>query len=143
MRIDKVIVPCGALKEPYAAPAIDLYRGSYFRASRAYALSLVPGADVLILSAKHGLVTSSQVLEPYDVRFGGAGAISQAAIAAQVLELGLREQLVLVLGGKAYTSRLRCLLDRAIYIMDEAALPRAGMGYQMQWLYRNLGRVPS
>lgn len=136
----KVIIPCGAAKVDYAAPALDMYTGSYFRANRAYALSLVPASDVLILSAKYGLIGAFAWIQPYDVTFGSPLAIDTPAIAAQVKQLGIRDDEVIVLGGKRYRDKLRPMFTRAKFVMD---LPLAGMGYQMQWLYRNLGRIPA
>jgi hypothetical protein len=68
------IIGCGKSKLDHAAPARDLYTGSLFRAALAHAEAT---ADlVLIASAKHGLLRTSEPIEPYEqkLRRGGAGA---------------------------------------------------------------------
>lgn len=58
------IVGCGRSKLPFATPARDLYTGNLFRAARAHVEA--EGVRWLILSAYHGLLNPSEVIEPYD-----------------------------------------------------------------------------
>lgn len=58
------ILACSASKAATALPARELYTGALFRQS--LALAELQADRVLILSAKHGVVEASQVLEPYD-----------------------------------------------------------------------------
>jgi hypothetical protein len=60
------MVACCAEKGPARAPARELYRSPLFRLSLAYAEEVL-GAEVRILSAKHGLVKADQEIEPYDL----------------------------------------------------------------------------
>lgn len=79
-KIDTVaIIGCGKSKLDHAAPACELYTGSLFRAALAHAEST---ADrVFIASAKHGLLRTTQTIEPYDqkLRRGGVGAFVRDA----------------------------------------------------------------
>ena len=62
-----VILGCGSKKQSDPCPALDLYTGNYFRTYRKWAESV--GAEIYIFSAKHGVIPSSQVIEPYNVSF--------------------------------------------------------------------------
>jgi hypothetical protein len=64
-RSDLVLIGCVKSKLGYPAPAKDLYTSALFRKERAYAES--SGKPWFILSAKHGLVSPDEVIEPYDV----------------------------------------------------------------------------
>ncbi len=64
-----VVANCTAKKLPHAAPARELYRGPSIRR----VVSVIDGArkrgvvvELYVISAKHGLVHESEVLEPYD-----------------------------------------------------------------------------
>ena len=57
------LIACSATKLDHAAPARELYTGQAFR----FAMAAAADGDALILSALHGLVHPSQVIEPYNV----------------------------------------------------------------------------
>jgi len=59
-----VLVACVSKKLDRPAPAIELYCSQWFRAACKYALST--GWELYFLSAQHGLVRPSQVLDPYE-----------------------------------------------------------------------------
>ena len=59
-----VIVGCSKQKLDYKAPASELYQGDMFKKSKVIAIKLQ--ADFYILSAKHGLITGSKIIEPYE-----------------------------------------------------------------------------
>jgi len=59
-----LVIACGARKGPQAAPAADLYRGQLFTAARRAAEA--DGRPWVILSAKHGLLRPTDVIDPYD-----------------------------------------------------------------------------
>lgn len=83
------VAACGGRKLPHAAPAGELYTGSsrfIIDAVRAEA-GRRDGAPFRILSALHGLVAPEQLLDPYDVRMSGPGAITAEQLAEQVAEL--------------------------------------------------------
>lgn len=69
------VVPCGAEKLPHAAPAAELYTGQHFRhtlentqIAAGYDREDGYDAEILIMSALHGLVRLDEVLEPYDAK---------------------------------------------------------------------------
>ncbi len=62
---DLILIGCVKSKLEHPAPAKDLYTSALFRKERAYAES--SGKPWFILSAKHGLVSPDEVIEPYDV----------------------------------------------------------------------------
>ncbi|MEX0754979.1 MAG: DUF6884 domain-containing protein [Actinomycetota bacterium] len=64
------LVGCVKKKQSASAPARDLYTSALFRGRRAFVERTC--ARWFILSAKHGLVDPSTVLEPYDETLKGA-----------------------------------------------------------------------
>jgi hypothetical protein len=62
---DLVLIGCVKSKWHHPTQAKDLYTSALFRKERAYAES--SGKPWFILSAKHGLVSPDEVIEPYDV----------------------------------------------------------------------------
>ena len=59
-----VITGCSKQKLDHKAPASELYQGNMFKKSKLIAIKLQ--ADFYILSAKHGLITGSKIIEPYE-----------------------------------------------------------------------------
>lgn len=108
-----VLVQCTGQKRDEPAPARDLYDESdYFVKQRTYAESV---ADRwFIQSAKYGLVTPNQIIEPYDVR---ARDLADASAWAEEVADGLtshvgRDSTVEILGGRAYADPLIPHLER-------------------------------
>ncbi|MEU7590628.1 DUF6884 domain-containing protein [Micromonospora sp. NPDC049230] len=95
-----VIVPCGGKKLPTAAPAGELYVGSYHRACRRAAAAR--GGRLLILSAKYGLLDPATVIDPYDLTMGQPGSVTVATVRGQAALLGILDARVTVLAGKKY-----------------------------------------
>ena len=136
------LISCGARKLPHPAPARDLYTGSLFRAARAYAeASGIPWA---ILSARHGLVMPSTVIEPYDCRLsqrGGAPSsayISRSHLAAQLQRWmggGGRELVVEIHAGEFYGWWVRAALGEAYLRPVQTLEPLAGLqvGQRLGW----------
>lgn len=60
------LIGCAATKLGQPARARELYVSAIFRLALQYAEAVL-GAEVFILSAQHGLVHPTQVLEPYDL----------------------------------------------------------------------------
>ena len=61
-----VLISCGSKKSEKKAKAKDLYIGSLFKNSLAYAEALKPD-KIFILSALHHLLNLDKEIEPYDV----------------------------------------------------------------------------
>jgi hypothetical protein len=90
------VVACGASKLGSAAPARELYCSPHFHyVLRAAEESAVWdqragwSVQVLILSAQHGLIDPTAVLEPYNTRLGDPEAITPRQLTAQARRRGL------------------------------------------------------
>lgn len=130
------VVACGAAKLNRAAPAAELYTGSYFRAALAAARAMA-GPRVLILSARHGLLDPSTVLDPYEQRIDQPGAISAAELRHQAAALDVRgARVVHVLAGRAYARAAAQVWPWAR--PELAGCP--GIGYQLARLADLAGR---
>ncbi|MEU8870476.1 DUF6884 domain-containing protein [Streptomyces javensis] len=132
------VIPCSGKKLDHAAPARELYKGLYFAACWRTA-AVLAGDDglVLVLSARHGLVTLDQVLEPYDTRFGDREAVSDLLLAAQARKLGIQHaREVTVLAGAAYVQAARTVWPYA-----HAPLSGLGIGKQLQLLNEMRGKA--
>ncbi|ANU79764.1 hypothetical protein BI023_gp58 [Mycobacterium phage Sneeze] len=121
-----VVIPCGATKLDGPAPADQLYTSQHFRLTlrAAHKLAEDQGARVFILSALHGLVAPSTVLEPYDVKMGDAGSIKPAALAEQLA--AIHATTITTLLPRAY----RLALVRAGAVVNDLYADAPGIGYQ-------------
>ena len=79
-----VLVSCVKKKLPYRAKARDMYISPLFNSHLNYALSLKPDA-IFILSAKYGLVSLDQEIEPYDLTLNNKGVSQRKEWAQKVL----------------------------------------------------------
>jgi hypothetical protein len=130
-----VIVPCGGKKLPTAAPAGDLYIGSYHRACRRAAAAR--GGRLLILSALHGLLDPATVIDPYDLRMGQPGSVTPAEVRDQAGALGILDARVTVLAGKAYADVVSAVWPDA----DRPLNGTRGMGEQLAAL-KDIATMP-
>lgn len=101
-----VVVPCSAAKRPgildddgNAITAGDRYVGAFHRYARRHAARL--GADVLILSALHGLVPLDRPVADYDVTIAGEWSVANARggrikLRAQARQHGLTDPTTVV-----------------------------------------------
>lgn len=130
-----VIIPCGARKLDRSAQAQRMYIGSYHKMCQRYALSLVTPDDVYILSAKHGLLKMTDVIEPYSLTLGQPGCVTSSHIHRQALELDILERPCIAVGGKKYTDLCR-------HVWRDCSTPlqqvKGGNGRQMQWMKAQL-----
>lgn len=112
------IIPCGARKREGTHAARDLYTGPYFRAALAWAEN--GGFDqVLILSAKHGLLDLNDPVESYDVTFGDSEAVSADVVREQAyLRLATECATVQCVGGAAYRKVVRQVWPSATSPVD-------------------------
>src|SRR5262245_17546646 len=76
------IVGCTAHKRGMPMPAENLYSSELFYRSRRYAQAYHDAW--LILSAKHGLVSPCEILEPYDCKLSSLSAEEREALAERV-----------------------------------------------------------
>lgn len=132
-----VIIPCVSMKRAKRMAAQNLYFGSYFKNCLEWGLSVVFPKDLFILSAKHGLLSLTTEIDPYNLRFGQAGCVSSKFVAEQANSLGLFEAEIYAIGGKEY---LKVLRDAGL----KFSAPVAGqqIGFAKQILKRNKGKFP-
>lgn len=131
-----VVIPCSGAKLDRAAPAGELYVGSWHQLARRAADAMVARGDagrVVILSALHGLVDVDRVVEPYDVRLGEAGIVPLARrVAGQLIALEAEQVVGLV---PSLYRRALALGCHATGVVDVWPLDGcAGVGYQRQRL---------
>lgn len=129
-----VVIPCGARKRATISQAKDLYTGPYFTACLRAAMALSPCA-VRILSAKHGLILPTDVIEPYDLRMGAPGCATAELVRMQAQTQGLDgldvdDDSVVILAGRDYADVAKQVWPRAL----EPLAGVGGMGKQMRRL---------
>jgi hypothetical protein len=61
-----VLISCVSKKRSYKSKAKELYISDFFKKNMQYALQLKPD-QIFILSAKYGLVSLDEEIEPYDL----------------------------------------------------------------------------
>lgn len=133
-RYDLALVSCGAQKADSPQLARHLYRSTLFRLSLEHAEA--QAARVLILSARHGLVSPDQQLAPYDASLRHLGPMALLRWLQSVHEtLPVPAGRVLLLAGGVYLDKLRPELVRRGWQVD-APLERLTIGRRLQWLVR-------
>ena len=134
------LVACVKEKLDHAAPARDLYVSPWFKKARAYCEQ--QDARWMILSAKHGLVHPSQVIEPYDEALHNMIAPNRKLWAAKVLHALLLDERgsipvddidFVILAGRLYRDYL---VPELRHYGATVIVPMIGMGIgdQMKWL---------
>jgi len=130
-----VLVSCAATKRVSPSAARDLYVSALFAKARRYAERT--GDSWYILSALHGLLDPSAVIEPYNCCLNDFRISQRREWAARVNQrlLGLLDpgQEVIILAGKPYREFLVPFLERQGF---GVTVPLFGMriGEQLQWL---------
>jgi hypothetical protein len=135
-----VLISCVSQKLPHAAPAKDLYVSSLFKFCLRYAQTLKPDC-IFILSAKYGLVTLDQPLEPYndtlntkrdaEIRQWAQGVLQQLRS-----KFDLEHDTVIFLAGEKYRRHLLGEIGH-----PEIPLMGLSIGRQLQFLKRALAHA--
>lgn len=135
---DIVLIGCVRGKLAHRAPAQRLYTSPLFRKRQSYAAR--SGKPWFILSAKHGLLTPDELVEPYDMKLTDMDALGRAwwgLRVARELELKLcprhvlQDLVVEIHAAAAYLQALDSLEDAGARI--EAPLAGLGIGQQLAW----------
>jgi len=140
------LIACSKTKLPRPAPAAELYNSPLFKFSRQYAEK---HGEYLILSAEHGLVNPSHLVEPYDTTLADLGVAQTTAMIAKVerqaqqwLQLWDHDEKKLpgaleLLAGRDYAAIINatCLAD---FFRIHQPLKGLGIGQRLQWLKNNL-----
>lgn len=130
-----ILISCAATKLDRPAPAADLYTSPLFRAAGSYAEA--SGHPWFVLSARHGLVEPTTVLERYDLKITNLTPGERSAWADRVARAlyyrgfggwGVFE----VHGGDSYARPLRVALSPISLDIIEP-LAGLGIGHRLQW----------
>ena len=139
----KIVLSCGQKKLSVQAPAYLMYQGSYFKAALEWAKTIASPKDVLILSAKYGLIPCRQVIKPYDSRMKTpTQQTTVQQIKAQIAVMACENDWLVFCGGKDYREILQQSHTRVLFLWEHAMLKGNGMGYQIQWFKKNAGIFP-
>ncbi len=132
-----VFISCSSKKLPHKAKAKDLYISPLFQKSLEFAYSLNPD-NIFILSAKHGLVSLEQKLEPYNETLNKMTTLENKKW-AKVVEKQLRGEVnssdkVIFLAGKKYRRHFEKLFKKL-----EVPMEGLSIGKQLQYLNNKIG----
>jgi hypothetical protein len=136
---DIVLIGCVKQKLQQPAEARNLYTSPLFRKERAYAEAA--GCLWFILSAEHGLVVPTTVLEPYDLRLSSTPHDYRQRWGRRVVDQ-LREAVAPLTGkvievhaGSAYTNAIReGLANEGVVVVEP--LQGLTMGERLAWYLR-------
>lgn len=137
---DIVLVGCVKQKLDRPAEAQNLYTSPLFRKERNYAEAA--GCPWFILSAEHGLVAPTTVLEPYDLRLSSTTSEYRRAWGQRVVDqlraaaAPLTGKVIEVHAGSAYTNAIREELARESVVVVEP-LQGLTMGERLGWYLRS------
>jgi len=141
--VPTVILACGARKDRHPAPAFRLYRGRTYSATLRWARSVTTVDHAFILSARYGLIPCQRVIAPYEAQMGTASqVVTVEQVRQQAADLGLAGTRPVFAGGGAYLTLLRAAIPGVVGVVDYLEPGRRGIGHQLQWYARNLGRLP-
>ena len=118
------LIACSGAKLGHAAPAAELYQGQAFKLAMQAAERA--GADVIILSARHGAVFPNLLIAPYDLSLSTMAADDRRQWVANVRH-ALSEyhgRAITVLAGKHYAA--------AVEGWPNVSRPLAGLGIGQQ-----------
>lgn len=129
------LVACVSMKQSAAAPAGDLYVSPWFKMARR--LVIQQGAGWFILSAKHGVLSPTTVVKPYNITLSQMSAQERRAWASQVHSQLDAEDLdvdqVTLLAGRYYREGvIPWFQDRGISV--HVPMAGLGLGEQLSWL---------
>jgi len=136
------LVSCVSKKKRGKHPAKDIYDSTLFKKARAYVEQRLQHADKwFILSAKHGLLSPDDVIEPYEETLNRMRVTERQTWAKQVLgsltnSIKQADRVVILAG-----MRYRELLHEELLVMcRQTEVPMEGLriGKQLQWLEREL-----
>lgn len=127
-----VVIGCAMGKRSDPAPALELYTGSYYRQTLAYARTISTDDRIVVLSGRYGLVRGDRVLSPYTQRMGREGSATREQVVMQARTLGLAHELdVVALVGESggYAAAIRAAIPAARF-------PLAGLSIlgRKRWL---------
>jgi hypothetical protein len=128
-----VLLSCVKSKRAQCCPAVDMYTSPLFRKMLAYAKSLNP-KRIFILSAKYGLLSPDDPIEPYELtlkkmKTGERRTWAENVLAALRQSCDLDADEFVFLAGMAYRENLVPHIRHYTVPMEGLAF-----GAQLQWL---------
>ena len=128
------LISCTKAKLSRSAPARELYSASdLFRKAAAYCDAYLDGW--FVLSAKHGLVESERVLEPYDVTLKTMSSLERRRWGAQVAQQ-LRQLGDVALEAHAGADYVRPLIEAGVALGEP--LRGLAIGQRKRWYLERL-----
>ena len=126
-----VLITCGSKKRSIPCAAADIYTGVYFYNMIRFARSIAPDSRIYIVSAKHGLLRTNQIIAPYNLRMGTPGSITADIIKRQAQALGLRPaERGIFVGGPDYLS----VLAPTFTNIERPLVGKGAIGDQMHYM---------
>lgn len=132
-----VLIACAAQKRDHAIAARNLYTSNLFQKNLTFANALSPDA-IYILSAKHGLLSLDERVEPYNETLNSKSASERRAWAKRILEqlervTDFQKDRFTFLAGEKYRESLLPLLPNS-------SVPMKGLkiGQQLKFLNTHL-----
>lgn len=126
-----VIIPCGGRKLTTRCSADLMYTGPYHRACKRFAMSVTGPENVLILSARYGLLRLTDEIDTYDLKMGQTGSVKPETVEAQAKVMGLLvHPNVIAIGGTRYTEVVSAVWPNAMTPLTGVG----GLGMQIRWL---------
>lgn len=131
------LISCVKSKRPVRSHAIDLYTSSLFKKSVAFARQRAVDR-IYILSAKHGLLSSEDEVDPYEQTLKGAAVAVRRTWAKQVVAdlekvANLKDDRFLILAGESYCQFIRPSIQHC-----EEPLRGLKQGFRLQKLNQML-----
>lgn len=129
------LVSCGKAKTYVASSASELYTSGLFRAAKRYAE--LHFDKWYVLSAKHGLLDPTSIVEPYEVSLSELPRVARSEWAIQVTSMLASElpkpAYIELLAGQLYSAVLRRMLEAEGHLVGEP-LTGLGLGHRGAWL---------
>lgn len=136
--IDYVFISCVKTKRSSRCMAKDMYISPLFKKAYLYALKFVPEEKIYILSAKYGLIYSTQMIDPYEKTLNAERDKERKVWAYNVIQQMKAKEIpldasIMLLGGVNYTKYLSMVLKNA-----SCPLKGLSMGKTLQWYNKHL-----
>lgn len=135
-------VSCVGQKEQRAFPAKDLYKSTWFKKAR----SLVESKQhtLFIISAKYGLISPDEVINPYEQTLNlmpiNERRIWAEKVIVQIIGSAPRMEQAVFLAGKRYYEFIAHALEKR-GIEVNLPIKNLGIGKQLQWIDQNHGKA--
>lgn len=114
-----------------------LYVGSYFSSALKWARSVTTDPNILIISAKYGLLKLNDFISPYNLKMGDPGSVTVEALKKQTYFFNLHDSFVFCLAAKPYAKKL----DKTGLVFC-CPLAKIRMGYSKRLLKQKRGLLP-